>query len=668
MSPKAWRWRVVLLTLLVITVLTLVMWMADAMGASRTLINAFFLVASIAGYALIGMVCRTSNYPDYFVAGRRIPAPFNGMATAADWMSAASFIGLTGLLLSEGLLGNGEHAGGMVYVVGWTGGFCLLAFLFAGRLNASGAITLPQFLSQRFDSPAVRVTAALGAILCSSVYLVAQIYGVGLVASMLSGLTFELGVFMALGGILMCSFLGGMRAVTWTQVVQSVVIVVAMLTLAVAVSWKTQGHPLVTLAAAQSMQSLQARVQVIENDPAEHATREAMRMRIEILEQKIADPTHARDLERQRIAQQIRHALEHELPLREVQRLEATPAWREPELGRLVQLWEQEREQLRTALGRPVGFQSPQVGGFESVGWRNSIALVLCLILGTAALPHILVRSYTAASPRQAERSVVWALFFIVLVYLTASSLAVLLKNVVLSDLVGASLQNLPEWAQRLRLRKLALLELNDHNQDGLVQFADISLLSDYLMLGVTEIVKLSPVFTGLLAAGALAAALSTADGLLITIANAFAQDMYFLRKTDETPPLKQVMLSKILLMVVALLAAWVATNRPVSILFWVTSAFSLAAATFFPSLLLGLYWSGMRAWGAMAAMWVGAGVSVYYIGINFPAIQTAFHLNPSETLWWGLDPVCAGVFGVPAGFLAAFLGSGLQRLLQSRL
>ncbi len=228
MAFKAWRWRLVMAGLMGLIVLTLSLWLADLMGVSKAIINGFFLVVSIVGYATIGLVCRTSSPEEYYVAGRRVSAPFNGMATAADWMSAASFIGLTGLLLADGFVGDGQHAGGLAYILGWTGGFCILGFLFAAKLNASQAITIPEFLGQRFQSTTVRWIAAWGAILCSSIYLIAQIYGIGLVASMLSGLTFELGVFLALGGILLCSFLGGMRATTWPQVVQSVVIVATM--------------------------------------------------------------------------------------------------------------------------------------------------------------------------------------------------------------------------------------------------------------------------------------------------------------------------------------------------------------------------------------------------------------------------------------------------------
>jgi len=657
-----WPWRLLLTSFSGLVLLTLLLLLADFAGIPRAWVNAFFLVLSIIGYALIGMFCRTTSAEEYFVAGRRISAPLNGMATAADWISAASFIGLTGLLLSDGFVGDGQHPGGLAYLLGWTGGFCLLGFLFAGKLNASSAITIPEFLGRRFDSVAVRWLAAWGAILCSSIYLVAQIYGIGLVASMLSGLTFELGVFIALGGVLLCSFLGGMRAVTWTQAVQAVVILVSMVVLSMAVSFKMQGHPFVTIAAAQSLPQIQARAKQIEVDPAEQSTREVISLRMSQLDAKIADPVHAREIDRQTVLRQINRAKAENAPLREIQKLEVSPAWRESSVDRLVSVWQSERELLGQAISRPVGFQSPYLNGWNQ-GWYSSLALVFCLMLGTAALPHILVRSYTAATPADAQRSVVWALAIIVVVYLCASALAVLLKSFVLNELVGARLDQLPDWADRLKLRKLALLSIQDHNNDGIVQFADIRLLNDYLVLGVPEITHISAVFTGLLAAGALAAALSTADGLLLTISNALAQDLYFQTAAPNSPPLRRVMLSKILLMVVALVAAWFATNRPVSILFWVTCAFSLAAATFFPVLLLGIYWRTMNRVGALLAMLSGLLVTSFYIAINHPWVQMTLHLQPSETIWLGLDPVCAGVFGVPTGLLLGVLGTKLSNL-----
>jgi cation/acetate symporter len=579
------------------------------------------------------------------------------MATAADWMSAASFIGLTGLLMSEGYLGAGSKAGGLSYVLGWTGGFCLLGLLFARQINASRAITIPQMLGDLFDSPWLRRWAALGAITCSAVYLVAQIYGIGLVASMLSGLTFELGVFMALGGILLCSFLGGMHAVTWTQLVQCVVLVVSMLAIAIAVAWKTHGQPVVTWAALQAMVQVNERARQIEADPLEQSTREMMQIRLADLNQKMAQPLQARQTEREQLLRQISLLKSENAPLRDIHRLESSPVLREGDIQRLVSAWALERDQIQAALRRPIGFEGrAQPGAYPQLG--NTLALVFCLILGTAGLPHILVRSFTTPTPQQAQRSVAWAMLFIVLVYITASALAVLLKESVLTELVGASMDHLPDWADKLKLRKLGMLSLHDWNGDGRVQWGDIHLRSDLLMLAAPDMAHLSSIFTGLIAAGALAAALSTADGLLLTISNSLAHDLYAVPNTVRFNPLRQVMWSKILLMLVALLAAWVATYRPVDILFWVACAFSLAASTFFPVMLLGLHWSRMSRAGALCAILTGMAVSSYYIFINHPWVQLRLGLDPDATRWWGLEAYSAAVFGVPMGLLAGALGS----------
>lgn len=654
MSISYRRWVVLGLTLSV--VLAGLLWLADRLRLTPSVVNGFLLLLSIVGYALIGMACRTTQPDEYYVAGRRVPALPNGMATAADWMSAASFIGLTGLLMSEGYLGDGTRAGGLAYVLGWTGGFCLLGLLFARQINRSRAITIPQMLGDLFDSPWLRRCAAIGAVTCSAVYLVAQIYGIGLVTSMLSGLTFELGVFMALGGILLCSFLGGMRAVTWTQLVQCLVLVLTMLVVSAAVAWKLIGHPLVPLAAAQSMAQVNERARQIAADPLEQSTREMMKIRLDDLNHKIADPVEARQLERERLMRQISLLKSENAPLRDIHRLEANPVLRDPDIGRLVAAWSREREQIRDTLRRPIGFE----GGAESGAYpplSHTLALVFCLILGTAGLPHILARSFTTPTPRQAQQSVAWAMLFIVLVYVTASGLAVLLKQSVLSELVGARLDMLPEWADKLKLRKLGLLSLHDWNGDGKVQWGDIQLGNDLLMLAAPDIAHMSPLFTGLIAAGALAAALSTADGLLLTISNSLSHDLV-IAGPNEANPLRRVMVSKIMLMLVALVAALVATYRPVDILFWVACAFSLAASTFFPVMLLGLHWPRMSRAGALMSMACGMAMATYYIFINHPWVQTRLGLSTELTAWWGLQAHSAAVFGVPIGLLAGVLGS----------
>jgi cation/acetate symporter len=382
-----------------------------------------------------------------------------------------------------------------------------------------------------------------------------------------------------------------------------------------------------------------------------------MQIRWADLNQKMAQPLLARQTEREQLLRQISLLKSENAPLRDIHRLESSPVLRDGDIQRLINAWAQERDQIEAALRRPIGFEGrAQPGTYPKIS--NTLALVFCLILGTAGLPHILSRSFTTPTAHQAQRSVAWAMLFIVLVYITASALAVLLKESVLTELVGASMDHLPDWADKLKLRKLGLLSIHDWNGDGLVQWGDINLGNDLLMLAAPDIAHVSSVFTGLIAAGALAAALSTADGLLLTISNSLAHDLYALRLPTPANPLRQVMLSKILLMLVALLAALVATYRPVDILFWVACAFSLAASTFFPVMLLGLHWRRMSRAGALSAMLTGMAMSVYYIFINHPWVQSRLGLQPDATRWWGLEAYSAAVFGVPIGLLAGALAS----------
>ena len=192
----------------------------EQLGLSREWIGFIFLIATIALYAGIGIMSRTTDAAEYYVAGRRVPAVYNGMATGADWMSAASFIGMAGTLYLTGY-------GGLAFIMGWTGGYCLVALFLAPYLRKFGQFTIPDFLGERYGGNLPRFLGIFAAILCSFTYVVAQIYGVGIITARLTGVAFELGVFLGLGGILVCSFLGGMRAVTWTQVAQYIILIIA---------------------------------------------------------------------------------------------------------------------------------------------------------------------------------------------------------------------------------------------------------------------------------------------------------------------------------------------------------------------------------------------------------------------------------------------------------
>ena len=206
---------------------------AEQMGLSRGAIGIVFLLATVALYAGIGIMSRTNDAAEYYVAGRRVPAIYNGMATGADWMSAASFIGMAGTLYLSGY-------GGLAFIMGWTGGYCLAALFLAPYLRKFGQFTIPAFLGARYEGNIARLIGILIAILCSFVYVVAQIYGVGLITTRLSGLAFEIGIFVGLGGILVCSFLGGMRAVTWTQVAQYIILIIAYM---IPVVWLSVKRP-----------------------------------------------------------------------------------------------------------------------------------------------------------------------------------------------------------------------------------------------------------------------------------------------------------------------------------------------------------------------------------------------------------------------------------------
>src|SRR4029453_4332783 len=235
---------------------------AEQLGMSRQWIGYWFLFSTIALYAIIGIISRTVDAAEYYVAGRRVPAFFNGMATGADWMSAASFIGMAGTLYLTGF-------NGLAFVMGWTGGYCLVALFLAPYLRKFGQFTIPDFLGERYGGNIIRTIGIIAAITCSFVYVVAQIYGVGLIPSRFTGLEFGIGVFVGLGGILVCSMLGGMKAVTWTQVAQYIILIIAYLTPVVWLGIKHTGIPIPQFAYGQTMQKLAEVEKKIFADPRE---------------------------------------------------------------------------------------------------------------------------------------------------------------------------------------------------------------------------------------------------------------------------------------------------------------------------------------------------------------------------------------------------------------
>src|SRR5687768_8254448 len=235
---------------------------AEQLGLSRKYIGYAFLFATVALYAGIGIMSRTSDAAEYYVAGRRVPAIYNGMATGADWMSAASFIGMAGTLYLTGY-------GGLAFILGWTGGYCLVALLLAPYLRKFGQFTIPDFLGARYEGNLPRFIGIVAAILCSFTYVVAQIYGVGLITARLSGLAFEVGIFVGLGGILVCSFLGGMRAVTWTQVAQYIILIIAYLVPVFWLAVKQTGVPIPQIVYGYQLEKVTKRGDELRKDPKE---------------------------------------------------------------------------------------------------------------------------------------------------------------------------------------------------------------------------------------------------------------------------------------------------------------------------------------------------------------------------------------------------------------
>jgi cation/acetate symporter len=289
---------------------------------------------------------------------------------------------------------------------------------------------------------------------------------------------------------------------------------------------------------------------------------------------------------------------------------------------------------------------------------RNFLALIFCLMVGTAALPHILMRYYTTPSVKEARESVTWSLFFIFLLYFTAPALAVLVKYEVFSVLVGTPFDQLPAWIANWNKVDAALLSVTDINKDGILQLGEMRIGGDIIVLATPEIGGLPYVVSGLVAAGGLAAALSTADGLLLTIANALSHDLYYKMIDPNASTSRRVTLSKALLLVVALAAAYVAAQKPADILFLVSAAFSFAAAAFFPALVLGVFWKRANGLGASLGMIAGLGVTLYYMVTTQPWLRGVFGITSPIELWWGILPISAGVFGVPLGFAVIILVS----------
>jgi len=634
----------------------------EYMGVPNRVIGYLFVFFTIAVYAIIGVMTRTAEVSEYYVAGRRVPAFYNGMATGADWMSAASFVGMAGTLF---LLGYD----GLAWVLGWTGGYVLVSVLIGPYLRKFGAYTVPDFMSFRFGGNFARFLAVIVLVACSFTYVTAQIFGTGIIASRFLGMQFEVAVFVGLLGILLCSMLGGMRAVTWTQIAQYIVLIVAYLVPIVILSTRKYGFPIPELTYGSAIAEITAREQQLVKD------------------------------------------------------------------GLAV---------LCTAASCPAGALKPHVTPFLTYTPLNFFGIILCMMVGTASLPHILMRYFTTPTVREARQSVAWSLFFIFLLYFSAPAYAAFSKLEVYTNIIGRPVGDIRPWM--FTWGELGLIQVCGKNaatlqavidacksiagHPGVVRLQDFVINTDVIVLSTPEIAGLPYVISGLVAA---------ADGLLLAIANALSHDVYykmlqpmkqqnrtitigvifavivlalwyfmtgtgplgvqwrwwgigaliaifagaypFLQKANDTE--RRLIIARLLLLVVAIAAAATASTRPSDILAMVGWAFSLAMAGNFPALVLGIWWKRATTAGAIAGIIAGFGLCVFYLVVTryYPQLGVDYFgmtsmknavtganivditkgvkpLAVQQVGWFDLNNINCGMLGAPLGFLVMIVVS----------
>jgi cation/acetate symporter len=479
-----------------------------------------FVILTFSLYIYIAYASRVSTTSGFYVAGGGIPAPANGAAIAADWMSAASFISMAGIVA---FAGNGY--GGSVYLMGWTGGYVLLALLLAPYLRKFGKYTIPDFVGDRYSESA-RLIAVVCAIVVSFVYVAGQMAGVGVVFTRFLGVDTTLGVIIGMGIVFFYAVLGGMKGITWTQVAQYSVLITAYLIPAVAVSSKVTGIPLPQVGFGDILEELNG---------------------------------------------------------------------------------------LQADLGL-----SEYTAAFASTNMLNMVLITASLMFGTAGLPHVIVRFYTAKSVRAARFSALWALFFISLLYTTAPSVAAFSKLQIIEDIHGTAVSDLPgwfnTWADVGLITQSDGSPISDLDAGTTLSFTDIVINNDIIVLASPEIGGLPAPIVGLVAAGALAAALSTASGLLLVISSSIANDVYYKRINPQATEARQLLVGRIAMAGAIVVAGYLGINPPGFVAQVVALAFGLACASFFPVLVLGIFWKGCTAMGATAGMVAGLGTTAAYM------------------------------------------------------
>ena len=547
-------------------VFIILMAILEQFGVSAATIGILFVAFTVCIYALIGWLSRTMQVEAYYVAGREVPALYNGMATAADWMSGASFVALAGGIYFGGY-------GYLGFIVGWTGGYVLVNSLMAPYLRKFGCYTVPDFIGTRYGGNVARFCAVIILVVTSFTYVTAQINASGTIAARALQIPFEFGVWIGLLGILLCSMLGGMRAVTWTQVAQYIVLIIAYL---VPVIWMSnkQGFGIIP-----------------------HFGYGDAVARIQELEPLVGLGTAAAE----------------SAPFGGVRTL-MTP------------------------------HNDPQ-GGMDS--WKF-VTLALCMMAGTASLPHILMRYFTTPSVRAARKSVAFSLFFIFLLYFTAPALATLTKLQLLDPnlataVIGQSFEAVKslEWVRNWE--SVNMLWLSDSNGDGILQLNEFFMRPDIVVLATPEIAGLPYVISGLVAAGGLAAAMSTADGLLLAIANALSHDLYYKIIDPKADTKHRLVVARVLLIVIGALAAMIASLQLTGILGAVAWAFCFACSGLFFPLVLGVWWKRANTQGAIAGMVCGFVAGSAYL----------YYVYTGGTPWMGIDHLRFGMIGMPVSLIA---------------
>jgi len=507
---------------------------------TQFLVSLAIILATFALYIWIAIINTAKQTSDFYVAGRGIPPIFNGMAIGADWMSAASFIGMAGTIM---LLGYD----GLAYIMGWTGGYLFLTILLAPQLRKFGRFTVPEFIGDRFNSKNALIIAAICTIIISFTYSIGQLSGSGVVI----GRLFEIDAKIAtmLGAVLIAFYagFGGMKGITWTQVAQYVILIIAYLVPVIFMSFQLTGNPIPWIS-----------------------------------------------------------------------------------YGEIVtQMGELDRE-----LGISEYF-APFTNGTK---WQF-LALMFTLMCGTAGLPHVIVRFFTVSTMKAARWSGAWALIFIGLLYFSAPAYAAFARFILMTEVAGSQIANLPGWTKSWV--DTGKLQVADQNSDGLLQWSELVIANDIVVMATPEIANLGVFVIGLVAAGAMAAALSTAGGLMISISSSFAHDIYYRVFNPQATERKRLFVGRVSIVVATLLAGLIALNPPGAITQIVAWAFAIASGTFFPALVLGVWWKRANAQGTIAGLLVGLGVTLSYI---FAAKYGGFTIL-------GIIDTGAGIFGAIAAF-----------------